>query len=66
MAEVDVGVAAGFAYGADELDGDFIRRVDDFEQDVFAGLHAAGVADEVLGKLCGAGIGHGWCDGLGN
>jgi hypothetical protein len=59
VAEVDVGVAAGFAHGADEFDGDFIGGIDDFEQNVLAGLNAAGVADEVLGQLSGAGIGHG-------
>ena len=52
-------VGAGSAHGADEFDGDFIRGVDDFEQDVFSRLNAAGVADEVLSKLSGAGIGHG-------
>ena len=59
VAQVDVRVGAGGAHGADEFDGDFIRGVDDFEEYVFAGLHAAGVADEVLGKLSCAGIGHG-------
>ena len=59
MAQVDMRVGAGFAHGADEFDGDFIRCVDDFEEHVFAWLHAAGVADEILSKLSGAGIGHG-------
>ncbi len=59
VAQVDVGVGSGGADGADEFDADFIGGINDFEQDVFAGLHTAGVADEVLGKLCGARIGHG-------
>ena len=59
VAQVDVRVGSGFAHGADEFDGDFIRGVDDFEEHVFSRLDAAGVADEILGKLSGAGISHG-------
>lgn len=59
VAEVDVGVPAGLAHGSDELDGDFIGRIDDFQQDMFSRLYAAGVLDEALGELCGSGVGHG-------
>jgi hypothetical protein len=52
-------VAAGFAHGADEFDGYFIRRVNDFKQHVFAWLNTAGVLDEIPGKLSGTRIGHG-------
>ncbi len=44
--------------GANELDTNLLRRVDELEEHIFAGLNTAGVVNESVGKLSNTGICH--------